>query len=79
MKIFDMHIHGNNAEPKPAELLAQMEEAGISGACIFSNRPIRCFEDRGTTLEERLNELHAWCKGYEDRLFPDFPLKHRVH
>ncbi len=76
MKIFDMHIHAQNTEPKPEGLLKKMEKAGVYGGCIFSNKP-RLPRDMkgtkfetGTSFDERLKEVIGWTKGYEDRLFP---------
>ena len=70
MKIFDMHIHANNTKPTPELIIAGMEQAGIYGGCIFSNWPDRSDSARGTGFDERLREVLAWTKGYEDRLFP---------
>ena len=68
MKRFDMHIHAANAPADPEKLLARMEQAGIYGGCIFSNRPY--LEKGGTSFDERLTEVFDWTRGYEDRLFP---------
>lgn len=68
MKIYDMHIHARNIKPDPAGMLAAMEKAGTYGGCVFSNHPIGLKD--GTPFEERLNEILAWSKGYEDRIFP---------
>ena len=70
MKIFDMHIHARGTKPNPEALLKNMEKAGVYGGCVFSNRPIESREHGGTPFEERLAEVLAWTKGYEDRLFP---------
>ena len=76
MKIFDMHIHAQNTEPKPEGLLKKMEKAGVYGGCIFSNKPRLPRDMKGTKFEtrtsfdERLKEVIGWTKGYEDRLFP---------
>lgn len=69
MKIFDMHIHANATVPDPQALIAKMEKAGIYGGCVFSNRP-DCSSPTGTSFDERVKEALAWCKGYEERLFP---------
>ena len=68
MKIFDVHIHASNTKPNPEELLASMAKAGVYGSCVFSNRPPEY--KTGTSFDERLEEVLAWTKGYEDRLFP---------
>ena len=70
MKIFDMHIHADKTVTNPDELIAKMEKAGIYGGCVFSDRPQRGFEGRGSTFDERIEEALSWCRGYEDRLFP---------
>ena len=70
MKKLDMHIHAANTAPNPEGLLQRMETAGIYGGCIFSNRPEQGYGSRGTSFDERLNEVLAWTKGYEGRLFP---------
>lgn len=70
MKIFDMHIHADKTLTNPDELIAKMEKAGIYGGCVFSDRPQRGFEGRGSTFDDRIEEALSWCRGYEDRLFP---------
>ena len=70
MKIFDMHIHSERTERTPGELIAKMEKLGVYGGCVFSDRPERGFDGRGSTFEERIEQALGWCKGYEDRLFP---------
>lgn len=70
MKRFDMHIHAANAPADPAGLLSRMEQAGVYGGCIFSNRSAREDAVTGSSFEERFNELADWTRGYEDRLFP---------
>lgn len=72
MKIFDMHIHCNRRPPNGAELIANMEEAGVYGGCVFSTHPVEAgdSEGKGMSFEERLAEVKAWCQGYENRLFP---------
>lgn len=69
MELFDMHIHSFNDGTDPKILLRKMEEAGIYGGCVFSNRPDR-EHITGTSFDERLNEVLSITKGYEDRLFP---------
>lgn len=70
MKIYDCHIHARAAKPEPILLLERMEEAGVWGGCIFSNRPQRYNGYTGTSLEERIEELKLWTKDYEGRLIP---------
>ncbi len=70
MKIFDAHIHAKNTVPDPEGLIRKMDKYGIYGGCIFSNHPIGDGAPGGTSFDERLEEALAWCRGYEDRLFP---------
>ena len=70
MKIFDMHIHGNDYAPNPEELLKKLEDAGVWGCCVFSNRPDYDVPEEGTSFDERLTEVLNWSKGYEDRIIP---------
>ncbi len=70
MKIIDMHIHARNTVPDPDKLLSDMEKAGIFGGCVFSNPPREDNEIKGSSFEERLNEVLEWSKGHEDRIFP---------
>lgn len=70
MKIFDMHIHAYNTAINQADFLQKLELAGVYGGCVFSNWPKRAHPHLGTSFEERLAEVQAWCKGCEDRLFP---------
>lgn len=70
MKIFDIHIHARNTKPNPCGLISQMEIAGIYGGCVFSNRPVEFDPEKGTSFQERLDEVLAWSKGYEDRISP---------
>lgn len=70
MEIFDMHVHAKNTPPQPERLLSELAQAGVSGCCVFSNRPKEMTVEEGTDYKTRLNEILAWTKGYEDRLFP---------
>ncbi len=70
MKIYDMHVHALNTEPKPEQLLAQMEAVGVYGSTVFSNWPKESNPRTGTSFDERLEEVFAWTNGYEGRLFP---------
>lgn len=67
--IFDMHTHAMAGTPAPEKLLERMNEAGIYGGCVFSNRPKFPYSDIGTEFDERVDEVLAWSKGYEDRIF----------
>ncbi|MBR4869076.1 MAG: hypothetical protein IKU10_07955, partial [Clostridia bacterium] len=60
MKRFDMHIHAAGAPADPEKLLARMDEAGIWGGCIFSNRSTYYNGARGSSFEQRLQELADW-------------------
>ena len=67
MKIYDGHMHiGGSAAPNPAQLMEKLEACGISGGCVISIDP----DDPGFTFEQRMENLFAWVKGWEDRLFP---------
>lgn len=70
MKIFDMHIHALNTKPNPEYLIRKLDDAGVYGACVFSNWPKRANAALGTSFEERLEEVLNWTNGYEERLFP---------
>ncbi len=70
MNIYDMHIHALRSEPDPKGLLDKMEQVGIYGGCVFSNWPDRSNAELGTDFDTRLDEVMAWTRGYEDRLFP---------
>ncbi len=70
MKIYDVHIHAMNTEVCPEKLIERFEETGIYGGCVFSNWPERANKKKGTSFDERLNEVLNWTKDYKDRLFP---------
>ena len=76
MKVFDMHIHANASKPEPKRLLEQMAAGGAYGGCIFSNQPAlpsggtNTIFATGTGFQERLDEVLAWTKDAQDRLFP---------
>lgn len=70
MKRFDIHIHAYNTSIEPEKMLEDMEKAGIYGGCIFSNWPDRANNKLGTSFDVRLEEVLAWTKGFENRLFP---------
>ena len=65
--IYDGHMHiGGSAEPNPEELIRRLTACGISGGNVISIDP----DDVNFTYEQRVENLFAWVKGYEDRLFP---------
>ena len=70
MKIFDMHVHAKATTPEPERLLSELAQAGVWGCSVISNRPKEMSPDIGTDYKDRLEELTAWTKGYEDRLVP---------
>ena len=71
MKIYDMHVHTNADEPYERDaLLASLDEAGVYGACVFSERPIEYYKGRGVDFETRLEQLRVLTSGAEDRLLP---------
>ncbi len=65
-----MHIHAWGTTPEPDQLIKNMEAAGIWGGCVISSRPVNKSGENGLSIEERIREALAWCKGYEERLFP---------
>ncbi len=72
MKIIDMHTHINNDKmmPNPDALIREMEMAGVYGGVVMSKMPgLAPFKD-DDPISERADNALAWCKGYEDRLFP---------
>ena len=69
MKIYDLHIHAKATAPTPDLLIEKMEKAGVYGGTVFSNKPIENGKT-GTDFKSRIEEIFAWSKGYEDRIFP---------
>ncbi len=70
MKIIDMHIHAWGEKPEPDKLISNMEKAGVWGGCVISTFPKGTNFGAGLSFEERVGEVLAWQKGYEDRIFP---------
>ncbi len=70
MKIIDMHIHAWGTKPEPDKLIANLEKAGVWGGCVMSSQPVESSPKNGLSFEKRLEEVFAWQKGYEDRIFP---------
>jgi predicted TIM-barrel fold metal-dependent hydrolase len=70
MEIFDSHVHAKNTSPDPDRLLSELEQAGVKGCTVFSNRPIEENAVFGTDYQTRLNEVLSWTDGNRDRLFP---------
>lgn len=70
MQIFDVHIHHRGDTPDPAGILKKMEEAGVYGGCVFSNRPTRFDPIIGSSFEERMEQVKAYAEGGDGRLFP---------
>ena len=70
MKIFDMHIHlwENDADVK--NLLSAMDEAGVSGGCVFSRPPMEYDVNLGRDFGVRLEEVLTFCAAAPDRLYP---------
>ncbi len=79
MERYDMHIHIHMEDPwspsvpadMPGRLLAQLNEAGFAGACLFSDYP-RDRDGRFIPFETRMSVLEAFTRGHEGRLFPIF-------
>lgn len=71
MKIYDMHVHTDADKPYDRDsLLASLDEAGVFGACVFSERPIEYYKGRGVDFETRFEQLRTLTAGAEDRLLP---------
>ena len=70
MRKYDMHIHTSTRTPDPEALIAQLEKSGFYGGCIFSEQPSDVHPEKGFDYEERMEQVMAWTRGYEDRLFP---------
>ena len=70
MEIFDLHVHAKNTPVEPERLLNELAQAGVSGCCVFSNRPKEENAEQGTDYETRLSETLSWTKGRTDKLFP---------
>ncbi len=71
MKIYDIHIHANLDDPYSQEaFLSALTDAGIYGACVFSERPPEVSRERGVPFEARLDQLAMLTEGAEDRLLP---------
>jgi predicted TIM-barrel fold metal-dependent hydrolase len=70
MKIFDLHLHAFGEKENPNELLNRLNQTGIYGACVFSNRSDRYNKKTGTSFNERLKETLTYAKAYPDRFFP---------
>jgi len=75
MKILDCHTHITGEIPNGADILKEMEKAGVYGGCVFSYPPSEFSKKyRGKTvvmpIEQRIEDVIKVTKGYEDRLFP---------
>lgn len=70
MRIYDMHVHSFRGKVNPEQLIRAMEKANVYGVCVFSNWPKEANASKGTSFEERLDEVLSIAKGYEDRIFP---------
>lgn len=70
MEIFDSHVHARNTPVEQERLFSELNKAGVSGCCVFSNRPIEFSREIGTDFDTRLNEILSWTNGHTDKLFP---------
>lgn len=70
MNIYDMHVHAEGGMPNPDKLIENMEKAGVYGGTVISVRPEESYGRCKMNYEDRLKNVLAWTKGYEDRLFP---------
>ncbi|MBQ9922685.1 MAG: hypothetical protein IJO52_10890, partial [Clostridia bacterium] len=71
MKIYDVHIHAEGTgAPQPSKLIENLEKAGVYGGNVISVRPEESYGRIKMNYEDRMKNVLAWTKGYEDRLFP---------
>ena len=70
MKIFDLHLHAMGKPENPKELKQRLENSGIYGALVMSNKPDRYSAELGSTFNDRLNETLTYANAYPDRFFP---------
>lgn len=70
MKIYDMHVHSFHNQVDTDKLLCAMEGANVYGGCVFSNWPKEANASKGTSFEERMEEVLSIARGHEDRIFP---------
>lgn len=70
MKIFDLHLHAMGKPETPDLLKERLEQTGIYGACVISNKPDRYSAQLGSKFEDRLKETLAFSSAYPDRFFP---------
>lgn len=68
MKVFDMHIHVRSGPVEQNYLLEQMEKSGVWGGGIISSYP-NIEKSVGVPYKERLENVLAWKKNQEGRLF----------
>lgn len=67
MIIYDAHMHiGGYSNPEPGKLVERLNACGITGGNVLSIDP----NDSNFTYQQRMDNLFAWTKGYEDRIFP---------
>lgn len=70
MKIYDMHIHMGSSPINQNYLLEQMEKSGVWGGAIISATPdAKKAAVAGVPYKKRLDEVLAWKKNQEGRLF----------
>lgn len=71
MQRFDGHTHLRVLGADPHRLIAQLEQAGMTGAAVFSVPP-EGYTIMNTTApyEERVADVLAFTAAYPDRLFP---------
>lgn len=70
MRIFDAHTHLFSKISDGAQIVSEMEKAGVYGGCIFSDWPYENNKEVGKSFEERLEGVLDAVRGYEDRLYP---------
>lgn len=71
MKRFDAHLHINEFNASPKELIANLESCGIYGSNVFSIPPKGCkIMSCSGDYEERITDLLKFTKEYPQRFFP---------
>ena len=72
MQIYDLHVHDFNHDITPEAFVAQLGEAGIYGAGVFSPPPSEARKGGkdGMGFKQRLDRVLNFCKEYPGRLFP---------
>ena len=64
---YDTHIHIKGGEPQPDVLFASLKEAGLAGACVFSQAPYKLSRDKASRAQavtrspvQMMDDCIAW-------------------